>query len=135
MVLRFPISRVVFFSLVMSVVPPPSVIARCITIFRFNPFFLASPRDSLQCRMSAYIFAGRLSYRLRLRAGVVVWDAVMGTYLQECRGHTSHVFSVAFSPDGRRPASIRRFRRFHFAVVGCRDREHHFENSLGTLVL
>ena len=34
-----------------------------------------------------------------------VWDAVMGTCLQELKGYTGYVFAVAYSPDGRRLAS------------------------------
>jgi hypothetical protein len=35
----------------------------------------------------------------------LIWDAVIGVFLQELRGHSQPVCEVAFSPDGRHLAS------------------------------
>ena len=45
----------------------------------------------------------RGSSRAARRSTRALWDAATGTLLATCRGHTSKVFGVAFSPDGSRP--------------------------------
>jgi WD40 repeat protein len=40
------------------------------------------------------------------RETVKVWDVATGTLTRTLTGHTAWIYSVAFSPDGRLPASL-----------------------------